>query len=536
MAILPPNSDYTTKDFEALKKRLESLLRSVFPAWTDFQVINFGNFLVEAFCFIGDVLSFGQDANAREGRIVTATQRRTLLQLVKLIDYTPARAEAATTDQQFVFEDLVDDVNVPAGTIVKSEGENPVEFQTLSPVTATVADPVVTVTVEHSKTEDKVQEGDGSADQAIELPETPFLKIVTVEGASSGEWSEVEHFLSSGPTDKHFIVRIDNEERATIVFGNGAAGQIPSDVITVTYKTGGGAEGNVAAGSLTKIDGGLLDVLGNPTTFETSNPSAAAGGVDRETLESIKANAPASIRNPRTTVSREDFEDHATSPDLVTGIARALMLTHDEDVTIAENAGRLFVVPEGGPGEGEPGFASAAKLQEVRAVMVGNTQSRAPRPVMATFSLTTESATYIDVAVRAVAYLTKEAASTAANKSAVKAAADAALAEFFRPKSADGTKNSRIDFGYYLRVNKVVETDGEIPLSDLMNAVRDVEGVRKVGRNDSDFTITTETVTPALVTSSVQTAVHEDVRVDDTWFPRYNGLTLIDGDTGLEIT
>jgi hypothetical protein len=64
--------------FEALKKRLESLLRSVFPTWTDHQLINFGNMLVEMFCFVGDTLGFNQDANARESRIRHVCQQGSL--------------------------------------------------------------------------------------------------------------------------------------------------------------------------------------------------------------------------------------------------------------------------------------------------------------------------------------------------------------------------------------------------------------------------------------------------------------------------
>lgn len=536
MAILPVNSDYTSKDFEALKTRLESLLQSVFPTWTDHEHANFGNILEDMFCFVSDVLAFNQDANARESRILTATQRRNLLALVKLIDYAPSRAAAATVDQQFTFDGLVVNVELLAGQIVKSTGESPVEFQLLSPVTATPSAPTVVVTAEHSKTNEQVEQGAEEADQAIELAETPFLSIVSVIGGSSGEWAEVDNFLSSGPTDQHFIVRIDNNDKATLVFGNGTAGAMPIDVLTITYKTGGGALGNIAALSLVKVDGGLLDVNGDPVTFTTTNPLAATGGADRESLELIKAHAPASIRNPRTTVSREDFEDHATQPDLVAGITRALMLTRDEDTTISDNAGRLYVVPAGPAEALSPGFASAAKLQEVRAVFVGNTQSRAPRPCMLTFSLQTFAATYLDVTVNAKIYFTKEAAASAAAKHAVKVAIDAAFVEFFRPESEDGSKNPKIDFGYYLRQRTIAETQGEIPLSDLLDVIRDVPGVRKVSRTPADCTVDTETHTSLSVVTPVQVADHNDVQVNDAWFPRFKESVLIDGDTGTPIT
>jgi hypothetical protein len=74
VALLPEPVDYTAKDFDALRSRLIALLQSVFPDWTDFDVASFGNVLLEMYAFVGDVLTFYQDSQARESRLVTATQ------------------------------------------------------------------------------------------------------------------------------------------------------------------------------------------------------------------------------------------------------------------------------------------------------------------------------------------------------------------------------------------------------------------------------------------------------------------------------
>ena len=58
MALLAQASDFTDRDFDALRLRLQSLVRSVFPEWTDFNVANFGNLLLELYAFVGDVLGF----------------------------------------------------------------------------------------------------------------------------------------------------------------------------------------------------------------------------------------------------------------------------------------------------------------------------------------------------------------------------------------------------------------------------------------------------------------------------------------------
>ena len=79
MAILPASVDCTDKDFDSLRARLIALIRSVFPDWSDFYVASFGNILVEMWAFVGDVITYYLDNQARESRIRTATQRRNVI-------------------------------------------------------------------------------------------------------------------------------------------------------------------------------------------------------------------------------------------------------------------------------------------------------------------------------------------------------------------------------------------------------------------------------------------------------------------------
>ena len=87
MAILSPSVDYIDKDFDALRARLIALVRSVFPDWSDFSVATFGNVLLEMYAFVGDVVTFYLDAQARESRLVTATQRKNVIALARMLGY-----------------------------------------------------------------------------------------------------------------------------------------------------------------------------------------------------------------------------------------------------------------------------------------------------------------------------------------------------------------------------------------------------------------------------------------------------------------
>lgn len=547
MAILPANSDYTSKDFDSLRARVVVLIRSVFPNWTDLQVTNFGNILFELWCFVGDVLTFTQDNQAQESRITTATQRRNLLALVKLINYTPALAEAATVEETFTATGLVDDCTIQAGQVVKTKGENPVEFQLLAPVHLTVAQPSAVGTLEHSKTHSQGYAGTGKADQSVELGEPGFLKIVSVTGASSGAWSRADgdNFLFTSSSDKVFTVSVDNNDKATLKFSNGVTGQIPSDNLTIVYKTGGGAEGNVAPHALTEIDGIVLDDSSNVVDLTADNADGASGGEDRETSESIKVNAPVSIRTPRTAVAREDFEDLATTK--VGGITRALMVNTDIDPGIERNTGKLFLVPTG-TAPTIP-FPTNPKLDEVRRLFVGNTQARPLYPAPQTFALSTWPAVYLDLSYYAKVYL-KRGYTDPLSVAATKERIIQALIDYHNPVLADGTPNPLINFGYYLRLRSGNDSllQGELPLSDVQNAIRDVEGVLKLGPAENDFTVTGRTVEHDVVSGTDTTTIvingaHSDISMADTWFPRLRvsgspavpDVTLINGDTGLAL-
>lgn len=73
MAQLAQATDYTDKDFDALRARLIALIKSVFPDWTDFGVASFGNLLVELYTYVGNVLTFYQDRRATRRTTTMAT-------------------------------------------------------------------------------------------------------------------------------------------------------------------------------------------------------------------------------------------------------------------------------------------------------------------------------------------------------------------------------------------------------------------------------------------------------------------------------
>ncbi len=122
MPILSPQSDFTDVDFDALRRRLESLITSVFPEWSDFDTAAFGNILLEMYAFVGDVICYYLDNQARESRLVTATQRKNIIALARMFGYRLHGAVAATAEVGLSLKSPpVADVSIPAGTMVRTK-------------------------------------------------------------------------------------------------------------------------------------------------------------------------------------------------------------------------------------------------------------------------------------------------------------------------------------------------------------------------------------------------------------------------------
>ncbi|MGF6289686.1 putative baseplate assembly protein [Paraburkholderia youngii] len=90
--------------------------------------------VIELWSVVADVLTFYQERTANEAFLRTATQRDSLLRLVRLIGYELGPAVAATAQLAFTLEAAAQAL-IPAGTRVQSvpgEGEKPQIYETLA--------------------------------------------------------------------------------------------------------------------------------------------------------------------------------------------------------------------------------------------------------------------------------------------------------------------------------------------------------------------------------------------------------------------
>jgi hypothetical protein len=510
MANLPASTDYTDKDFESVRSRMFSLVRSVFPRWTNESVADFGNMLVESFSWICDVLLYYQDNQAREGRFGTAVLRQSMIALVKLIGYDIPNATAATADVVVTIDnasELVGTVTTTAPgvpVVVKTtEVTDPIRGELISPIpfAISVVDGSKSFTWQHSITQPRfTRASTGLIDQRYLLPFGPFLdgsQVVSTTG--EGEFTRVNSFFNSTPTDKHYRLQIDQNDRAEIIFGDGINGIVPSGTINIDYKTGGGIDGNVEPNSLLIVEGNFVDSQGTRAYLFANNAADASGGEPREEVDGTRVNAPASLRVLTRTVAREDYEINARR---VSGVGRALMLTSNEDISIDENTGNLYIVPSDG------GTPSQNLLDSVEYMCT------VTYPHTVTFQLYIKPVDYLTVDIIAWVWLRQDTV-----PSTVKATILSNLEDYFEPMLASGAPNPDIDFGWNYK-DEDGNPAGEIPLSDIYNIVRDTTGVRKIGTADEQFTLN---------------GLHDDLSIPNHKFPQLGDVTIINGKTGTEI-
>lgn len=124
---LPP-IDYLAKDFLSFRQALTEFSSLRYPSWVERSEADFGMMMAEALSALGDELSYLQDRVAAEATLPTATQRRSLVSLARLVDYEPRPATSATTLLQC---DVAQPGAVAAGTRISALAPDgsPVPFE-----------------------------------------------------------------------------------------------------------------------------------------------------------------------------------------------------------------------------------------------------------------------------------------------------------------------------------------------------------------------------------------------------------------------
>jgi len=152
------------------------------------------------------------------------------------------------------------------------------------------------------------------------MAEEGIKEPYTVEGETIWvRYKEVDNFYTSTSLSRHFVV--DYREQK-ILFGDGQRGINPPrrkfNIRIASYSTGGGADGNIAAGTLRTLTQSIAFIAG------CDNPFPAEGGADMETVDNLKSRAAGVFKSLQRAVTAEDFQ--WLSREASTSVGRAWCL------------------------------------------------------------------------------------------------------------------------------------------------------------------------------------------------------------------
>jgi hypothetical protein len=159
---------------------------------------------------------------------------------------------------------------------------------------------------------------------------------------NGARWAEVPTLYGRSSTDAVFATRLGDDGARTIQFGDGNTGsRVPTGRLNVvaTYRQGLGLAGRVRAATLTNL-------LDRPTGVKgATNPLAAAGGADPESLDRARTTAPGTVRTFGRAISLRDFEDATLLAGEVAKATAAWVWTKRRRVvhlTVAGPGGAVF--------------------------------------------------------------------------------------------------------------------------------------------------------------------------------------------------
>jgi hypothetical protein len=319
MAGLNSNIQITDLDFNNIKNNLKTFLKSQ-------DTLKDYNYEGAALSTLLDVLAYNTQYNAfylnmvaNEMFLDSAVQRGSVVSHAKLLNYTPKSETAATAKINLKINGVVDTaLTLPAYTTFLSEAIDGINYRFVTidsrtvPVsnnTAMFSDVYIKqgtpVTVNYT-----VQDSVENPNFVIRIPDdgidTTTIKV-TIRTSSSNSSSEVfteaKNYLELSGASKVFFLEEGTDQKYRITFGDGILGKklFNGNVVVIQYIVTKGVAG---AGANSFVLMNSVNGYSNNVVYPIN--SATTGG-SKETIDSIKFQAPKSYAAQGRAVTTEDY-------------------------------------------------------------------------------------------------------------------------------------------------------------------------------------------------------------------------------------
>ena len=319
MATTDKRLNVTELDFDNIKSNLKTFMRNQ-DEFTDYDFEGSGiNALLDVLAYNTHYLAMNVNMAANEMFLDTASVRASVVSHAKTLGYTPnsVRAPSATVNVTLNnFPSSLSTATIPRDTVFTSTVDDvSYQFRTLSDFQTTVANGILSFsnipihegtmvknryTVDTKNVEQKFKLTNQNAD-------TTSLKVQVFADASATAFTTytlATDITKAGSTANVYFLQECDDGQFEVYFGDGIVGRALSDnnVVVLEYLVTNKTAANGAKNFQTTASiSGVTDVT-------TTTVSVASGGAERESIQSIKLNAPLDYAAQGRAVTPEDYK------------------------------------------------------------------------------------------------------------------------------------------------------------------------------------------------------------------------------------
>jgi hypothetical protein len=312
------NIQVASLDFSDIKQNFITYLQSQ-DRFKDY------NFSGSALSTLLDVLSYNTQYNAyylnmvaNEMFLDSALQRSSVISHAKLMNYVPQSAIGAVAEINLTFYGVTTtNFTIPKYTNFLSEAVNNINYNYVTTTSTTV--PVVNNVASFTGIELKqgtpanyrfIVDSSTNPNYIFEIPDTNIDSStiqVTVQQNSTNTayqvYNSTTDYLALGPTDLVYFLQEAVDGNYQIYFGDGILGASLSDgnIVNISYLSTAGSAGGLANNFA------LMDNIGTYTSSVVTPYQKASQGKDKESISSIKFQAPKAFSAQGRAVNKNDY-------------------------------------------------------------------------------------------------------------------------------------------------------------------------------------------------------------------------------------
>ncbi len=369
--------DYTSSDFEKIKKDLVSYAKRYYPeSYKDFNEVSFGSLMMDLVSYVGDNLSFYLDYNANESFLNTSLEYDNVIAHARQLGYkhTPVRSSVGNVDIYMPVP--AEDTNVAPDTRYLPKMARGTVFSTTSGTTFTLTedieffDPNVEVIGDEVSTDGSrttyyilkasgkvvsgenrqstMEIGDYKRFLKIKVPGNNITQIVSVFDLNGNEYFEVDYLsqnvvyrpvinrssdssskapsvMKPFPVPRRFIVEREGRD-LFLVFGYGSEQEIknnqvadPSEVVLDILGKNYVSEANFDPSKLMSTDKfgvapANTELIVTYRVNNQENVNAAAGAINTMITPIIEFRNPQNLEQGKLDFIRENIEVYNERP------------------------------------------------------------------------------------------------------------------------------------------------------------------------------------------------------------------------------